>query len=89
MDKIILVDDVKHLTFAYYSCANVVEKRFECNNINNLIWCKPNKFGTNYKYCSNCYEQWDDYVNKVGKKNARTNGQLPLGNCLIKIKKRE
>jgi len=95
--KPLILEDVKHLKSAYYSCANVVEKRYECNNINNLIWWDEGNYGRNinawnYRFCKICYDKWNEDGQKVGFQNMKSNYQLQqglsLGKCLIKLPKK-
>lgn len=44
--------------FDDYYCANIVEKRFDCSN--KLIYKKSGGYGRNYRYCSTCYDKWDE-----------------------------
>lgn len=57
--KVTLLDDIDKVNDNYkeYYCANVVEKTFECNN--KLIYKIGGGYGMNYRYCSNCYHNWD------------------------------
>jgi hypothetical protein len=60
MNKIILLEDVKKgVDFQVYQCANIEEKTFICST--ELIYRLPKyaKFGSNYRYCSNCYNKWN------------------------------
>jgi hypothetical protein len=54
-----LIDDVdKSLSFDEYYCANIVEGFFECKT--QLIYQKNGGCGMNYRYCSNCYNKWNN-----------------------------
>jgi hypothetical protein len=57
--KIVLLDDIdKTQDFQSYYCANIKEKTFNCNQ--KLTYKKGGGFGLNYRYCSNCYELWNE-----------------------------
>jgi hypothetical protein len=54
-----LRDDVdESLRFDEYYCANIVEGFFECKT--KMTYQKGGGCGMNYKYCSNCYDKWNN-----------------------------
>ena len=77
-----LIDDVDEtLNTDTYYCANVVEKLFgECNN--KLTYVKGGAFGFNYRYCADCYRQWDNKDLRKKKLNERDGLK---GICYIKL----
>jgi hypothetical protein len=56
----ILLDhiDKENDNYKEYYCANIEEKLFECDN--KLIYVKGGGFGLNYRYCSACYNKWNN-----------------------------
>jgi hypothetical protein len=54
----VLLDDVdKSKDYQSYYCANIKENTFECSK--RLTYKINGGFGTNYRYCSNCYKKWN------------------------------
>ena len=69
MENYKLIDDIdKSKNTDEYYCANIVEDFFKCNQ--KLIYIKGGKFGYNYRYCADCYFNWNN------KKESK---------CLVKI----
>ena len=77
--KIILIDDINTETDNYkeYYCANIKEKTFECSN--KLRFVKGGGFGMNYRYCSSCYNKWDE-LDKDKKVNKYYNSKAKYAN---------
>jgi hypothetical protein len=50
--------DKENENYVTYYCANVVEDLFNCSN--QLTYIKNGGFGVNYRYCSACYQKWND-----------------------------
>ena len=57
-----------------YYCANIIEKRWKCDN--QLLYVKGGGFGMNYKYCAKCYGKW----NRKEKPDEKINRNI----CLVK-----
>ena len=67
----VLLDDVdKSKDYQTYYCANIKENTFECSK--QLTYKINGGFGTNYRYCSNCYKKWNllEQENKINKYHA-------------------
>jgi len=88
MATITLLEDIPEDAYiANYFCANVIEKRYECNT--ELVYKKNGGFGLNYRYCKKCYDKWnnDKKLNPNIKTNFQLKNTLERGVCYLKLPK--